>query len=387
MARTEGTSPDPERVSLIELGPPSLGADEKDAIAAVLDSGWLTMGEHVRSFEAEFAALHGVDDAICVGSATAALQMSLQAFDVGPGDEVLVPSLTFVATANVVVHAGATPVFVDIDDPLVPHMSLADAERRLTERTKAITLVHYAGTTCDLPAWRDFADTHGLLLFEDAAHCAGMRGHGRLTEAAAFSFYSNKNMTTAEGGMLVVRDPERSDRARALRNHGLTASTLDRSSGRAAGYDVVDFGHNFRMDEIRAAIGRVQLTKLLAWNDARRAISARYRERLASAIPSVEVPFEGTRPTAAHIQPILLPLGTDRPKIASELRSARIQTSMHYPPIHRFDAYRRTYGERHLPTTEAFAARELTVPLHPKLTDDDVDRVVSSLADALASAR
>ena len=245
--------------ALIELGAPSLGDAEKRALCAVIDDGWLTMGERVRRFEELFAAMHGASDAVAVNSATAALHLSLQVFDVGRGDEVLVPSLTFVAASNVVVHCGATPVFVDIDGVHSPHLSMADAQSKLTARTKAVMLMHYGGFVIDVVPWREFADRHRLLLLEDAAHTAGMPGMGTLSDAASFSFFTNKNMTTAEGGMLIVRDAERRQRARALRGHGMTASTLDRTKGRAVGYDVIDVGHNFRMDELRAAIGLVQI--------------------------------------------------------------------------------------------------------------------------------
>lgn len=370
--------------SLIELGTPSLGEPEKQALCAVIDDGWLTMGDRVRRFETTFAKMHGVDDAIAVHSATAALQLSLQAFDVGPGDEVLVPSLTFVATTNVMIHTGATPVFVDIVSDTEPHISLDDARRKLTGRTKAIMLMHYGGYMIDMAPWRAFADEHGLLLFEDAAHTAGMAGVGTQSEAASFSFFTNKNMTTAEGGMMVVRDPERFARAKVLRAHGMTASTLDRARGRAVGYDVIDCGHNYRMDELRAAMGLVQIDRLLGWNDTRRALTQHYRETIGRVVPQVRVPFEATRSTTAHIMPVLLPAGTDRHRVMQRMREMNVQTSMHYPPIHQFDFYRRKFPGVVLEHTEGYCATELTVPLHPQLSTADVERVVESLATALA---
>ncbi len=372
----------------IELGAPVLGEAEKQALAEVIDSGWLTMGPRVRRFELAFAELHGVDDAVAVHSATAALQLILAAFDVGPGDEVLVPSLTFVATASVVVHAGATPVFVDVEAVDRPHMSVEDARRCITARTRAITVMHYGGYGIDLEPWRALADEFGLFLFEDAAHAAGLAGHvGVLTDAAAFSFFTNKNMTTAEGGMVVVRDEERRAQVRLLRAHGMTASTLDRDRGHSFSYDVVGCGHNYRMDELRGALGLVQLDRLPGWNDVRRDHTQRYRHRLAAELPQVGVPFDATHPTTAHILPVLLPPGTDRPAVMAGMREAGVQTSMHYPPIHQFDFYRRTYGEIAVPVTEAFCARELTLPLHPQLSAADVDRVVRSLGSALDAQR
>jgi dTDP-4-amino-4,6-dideoxygalactose transaminase len=369
--------------ALIELGSPSLGEPEKRALCAVIDDGWLTMGERVRQFEERFAAMHGADDAVAVNSATAALHLSMQAFDVGPGDEVLLPSLTFVAASNIVVHCGATPVFVDIDGVNNPHIALADAQSKLTPRTKAVMLMHYGGYVIDVAPWRAFADRHGLLLFEDAAHTAGMPGMGVLSDAASFSFFTNKNMTTAEGGMMIVRDAQRRQRARALRAHGMTSSTLDRAKGRAVGYDVIDCGHNFRMDELRAAVGLVQLERLLGWNEARRTLAAQYRRTLAPVVPAIEVPFADGHATAAHIMPVLLPEGCDRSLVMQRMREQNIQTSMHYPPIHTFSHYRKAFPTPPLPQTERFCERQLTLPLHPKLSIEDVDRVALALRDAL----
>jgi dTDP-4-amino-4,6-dideoxygalactose transaminase len=370
--------------TVIELGAPILGNAEKQALTEVIDSGWLTMGDRVRQFELAFAELHGVDDAVAVPAPTAALQLMLAVFDIGPGDEVLVPSLSFVATASVVVHAGARPVFVDIEAVDRPHMSVEDARRCITPRTRAITVMHYGGYGMDLAPWRALADEFGLFLFEDAAHAAGLVGHvGVHTDAAAFSFFTNKNMTTAEGGMVIVRDEARRAQVRLLRSHGMTASTLDRDRGRSVGYDVVGCGHNYRMDELRGALGVVQLARLPEWNDVRRDLTLLYRRRLATELPQVLVPFDGTHPTTAHILPVLLPPGTDRTAVMADMRRAGVQTSMHYPPIHRFAFYLRTFGEIAVPATEAFCARQLTLPLHPRLSDADVDRVVRSLGIAL----
>lgn len=372
-------------LALIELGAPVLGEPEKRALAEVIDDRWLTMGDRVRRFEEDFAALHGVDDAVAVHSATAALQLSLQAFDIGAGDEVLVPSLSFVASASVIVHTGATPVFVDIEGPDRPHLSLEHARKCVTSRTRAVMVMHYGGYVVDMSRWRAFADEFGLLLFEDAAHAAGLPGGhlGTRGDAASFSFFTNKNMTTAEGGMMIVRDPERRARARLLRAHGMTAGTLDRARGRAVGYDVVECGHNYRMDELRAALGLVQLPRVLGWNATRKALTARYRALLAEAVPTVVVPFDDDHLTTSHILPVVLPPATDRSAVMAYLRDERIQSSVHYPPIHRFSYYARTFVTPALPATDAFSAAELTLPLHPQLAPGDVDRVVAALGAAL----
>jgi dTDP-4-amino-4,6-dideoxygalactose transaminase len=350
----------------------------------VIDDKWLTMGDRVRRFERAFAALHGADDAVAVSSATAALQLALEAFDIGLGDEVLVPSMSFVATASVVVHVGATPVFVDIEDPRRPHMSIEDARRQISDHTRAIMLMHYGGYRVDVAPWRALADEHGLRLFEDAAHVAGLPDVGALSDAASFSFFTNKNMTTAEGGMVIVRDEEKRQRVRLLRAHGMTANTLDRDRGRAVGYDVVECGHNFRMDELRAAIGLVQLERLPGWNDERRRLMSLYREGLATEVPEVVVPFDATHPTSGHIMPVLLPAGCARAGVMASMREAGVQSSVHYPPIHQFDYYRRNSDRStSLPETEQFGQRELTLPLHPTLRSSDIERVIGALRDAI----
>ncbi len=370
-------------MSMIELGAPVLGDAEKQALIAVLDDQWLTMGPRVRAFERAFADLHRVDDAVAVSSATAALQLILAAFDIGAGDEVIVPSMSFVATAAAVVHAGATPVFVDIEAADRPHLSLDEARRAVTRRTRAIMVMHYGGFAVDLAAWRRFADEHGLLLFEDAAHVAGLTGAtGIISDAAAFSFFTNKNMTTAEGGMVVVADEARRERVRLLRSHAMTASTLDRDRGRAVGYDVVACGYNFRMDELRAALGLVQIERLPAWNRTRVELMARYRELLAERLPKACVPFDAHHPTSGHIMPIVLPEGHDRAAIMASLRAAGVQSSVHYPAIHQFAYYQHRFGGLTLPHTESFSRRELTLPLHPALSPADVDRVLEALAAA-----
>lgn len=371
---------------VIELGAPVLGEPEKRALAEVIDGQWLTMGDRVRRFEQAFAELHEVEDAVAVNSGTAALQLALTAFDLGPGMEVLVPSMTFVATAAAVVHAGATPVFVDVERGDRPHMSIADARRRITERTRAIMIMHYGGFRMDVAAWRELADDHDLLLFEDAAHVAGLVGTGAVSDAAAFSFFTNKNLTTAEGGMLVVRDAGRRQRARMLRTHGMTTSSLDRERGRAVGYDVVECGHNFRMDELRGALGLVQIERLTGWNRVRRELMAHYRAELRREAPEVEVPFGPAHETSGHIMPVLLPDGCDRSSVMAAMRAAGVQTSVHYPAVHQFDYYRRSYGRIALPHTERFAERQLTLPLHPALSVADVERVVAALLRALSAS-
>ena len=367
----------------ISLFSPQLGEEEKQVLCEVIDSGWLTMGDRVAAFERAFADMHGVNDAVAVNSCTAALHLSLKALDIGPGDEVMVPSLTFVATVNAVLYVGATPVFVDIQDVGIPHISLEDAKAKVTPRTRAVIVMHYGGYPVDLATWRSFCDEKGLVLIEDAAHAPAVGSVGRWSDASAFSFFSNKNMSTAEGGMVVARDASVLQRIRHMRSHGMTTDTLARDRGHAYSYDVILLGYNYRMDELRAAMGLVQLARLRQWNKKRYELSNYYRQLLDAQIPEVVVPFDQTHETAAHLMAVLLPAKTNRQKVMDHLREDSIQSSIHYPPLHKFSYYQETFPGVMLPRTEEFCARELTLPLHPSLTEDDVKRVVGSLQKAL----
>lgn len=360
-----------------------LTGEEKARVSKVIDSGWITMGEQVLEFEKAFATIHGADDSVAVSSCTAGLHLILHALDIGPGDEVLVPSLTFVATANSVLYVGAKPVFVDIEALDTPIMSLAKAQTLCTPKTKAIILVHFAGYLADLAKWRDFADQNGLYLIEDAAHAPGLMQVGTVSDAAAFSFYGNKNMTTAEGGAVVARDPELLQKVRQARGHGMTSSTHQRLNSRTPTYDVTMLGFNYRLDELRAAIGLVQLSKLLEWNKTRGVLAALYRKLITKRCPQITALFDEKRVSAHHIFPILLPAYVDRQDTIDHLRASGVQTTIHYPPVHTLTYYRNLFPGLQLPLTEAFAARELTVPLHPLMTFSDVDTIVSALTYAV----
>jgi len=320
----------------IQLSVPNLGPKEKKALNEVIDSGWLTMGARVADFESAFAELHGINSAVAVNSCTAALHIILKALDIGPGDEVLVPSLTFVATVNAVLYVGATPVFLDIDRFDIPHVSIKEAEHKITSRTKAVIIMHYGGYLLNLPEWRSFCDNKGIKLIEDAAHAPGIGKVGRLSDAAGFSFFSNKNMTTAEGGMITARDDSIIKNMRHQRGHGMTSDTLNRHRGHAYSYDVTMLGFNYRLDELRAALGLVQLKLLPEWINKRISLSLTYREYLFDQLKEVVIPFKPDHETAAHLMPIILPPGTERKKVMQKLRDEGIQSSIHYPPVHLF---------------------------------------------------
>jgi dTDP-4-amino-4,6-dideoxygalactose transaminase len=368
---------------MLLVSEPILGAPEKAALADVIEDGWITMGARVQAFEQAFAGLHRAEDAIAVSSCTAALHLILHALDVGPGDEVLVPALTFVATASCVRYVGATPVFVDIESPDVPLMSLDDAEAKCTPRTRAIILVHFAGYLANRADWQAFARRKGLLLIEDAAHAPGLPEAGTFGEAAAFSFYGNKNMTTAEGGAVIARDSSVRKIIRQTRGHGMTSGTHERLTSRTPEYDVTMLGFNYRMDELRAAVGLTQLKNLPRWNEIRRRFTSLYRRLIAERCPAVAVPFSEPRTSAHHIMPVLLPAYVERQTVVDQLRGRDIQTTIHYPPVHQLTLYRNLCPGTRLPWTEEFAQRELTLPLHPRMSEVTVEMVVNALAAAV----
>jgi dTDP-4-amino-4,6-dideoxygalactose transaminase len=376
---------------LIPLGDIDFGVEEEEAVLDVLRRRWLTMGAVTQLFEKEFADSVGARHAIAVNNATAALHLACVGCGISTGDEVIVPSLTFVATANAVRYVGATPVFADIESELDLTISLRSIEACLTNKTKAIIVMHYAGYACDMPSIMAFAEKHGLFVIEDAAHAVGSslenRGLGTWGHAGCYSFFSNKNMTTGEGGMLVTNDDAMAAKLRTLRSHGMTSMTWDRHKGHAWSYDVTGLGYNYRIDEIHSAIGRVQLTRLAGNNLRRGKIVAQYQELLQELTPSVTIPFQSFRGISSyHIFPILLPRQSDRQIFMESMKEQRVQTSIHYPPIHTFSAYTGMDHKGTLTITEEVASREVTLPLYPGLSDEDIRTVVQAVQKSLHQA-
>lgn len=375
------------KVPLFDL---DLGAAEKAAVLEVLDSQWLTTGPRIERFENDFAQALGAGvHCVAVSNCTAALHMALIAAGVGPGDEVIVPSLTFAATANAVRYTGAEPVFADITSLTRWTVSLHHVEQLVTPRTRAIIVMHYAGYSCGMREFVAFAKAHGLALIEDSAHSLISREDGQALgtfgDMGCFSFYSNKNMTTAEGGMIASRDERLIKRLRILRSHGISKSTYDRYRGHGFGYDVVDLGYNYRMDEIRAAIGIVQLSRLPFMNDRRKYLAGMYRQLLHEIADNLLVPFAevANEDVPPHVFPILLPdPGPSRETVQRMLSGAGIQTTVHYPLVHHFEIYRRDNFS--LPLCESIADRILTLPLFPAMRDEDVHTVCAELRNVYA---
>lgn len=365
------------------------GPEEEQAVLDVLRSRWLTLGEVTQRFETAFAESCGVKHAVAVSNGTVALHLACLGADIGPGDEVIVPALTFVATAACVRYVGATPIFADVTSPGDLTLSAESVEALSTPRTRAIIVMHYAGYACDMDAFYALAEKHNLKLIEDAAHAPGAERDGRRAgswgNVAAFSFFSNKNLATGEGGMLTTDDDEVAAKLRRLRSHGMTTLTWDRHRGHAWSYDVTDLGYNYRPSEVLSALGLVQLSKLEASNQRRRELTTVYHELLAELVPQVGLPFAGKQAGAAcHILPVLLPEGTHRPDFMDAMKTRGIQTSIHYPPIPEFSAYRATSGGMDgLPVTRAVSKREVTLPLYARMSLDDVRVVVQSVQESL----
>ena len=359
----------------------------RQAVDDAVRSGWWSMGPRVADFEDAFATFVETRHAIAVANGTAALHIALLAAGCGPGDEVVLPSLNFVAAANTIAHTGARPVFCDIVGPADLNLDPRDLEAAITPATKAVVVLHYGGNPCDMEAVLALADRHGLVVVEDAAHAPGARWQGQacgsIGAVGCFSFFSNKNLPVGEGGMIVTSDEALARSIRLLRSHGMTTLTWDRHRGHAHAYDVLVQGFNYRIDELRAAIGLVQLRHLTERNAQRASLSHRYRELLGgldTVVPFGELP-EGTT-SAYHISPVVLPDSVERNALRDALASRGIQTSVHYPPIHRFTEYAPS-SHRPLPQTEAVADRLLTLPLYPHMGESAVELVVSALREEL----
>jgi dTDP-4-amino-4,6-dideoxygalactose transaminase len=353
---------------------------QRTAVSEVLDSGWLSMGPRTATWEQDFAVASLVPHAVACSSGTAALLLALQAVGVGPGDEVVLPSLTFVADANVVLQLGATPVLADVQSPGSP---VSTAEIMLTcrtARTKAAVVVHYAGQPVDARPLQDA----GIAVVEDCAHAAGPLTDGGdwlqlVGDVACYSFFANKNLALGEGGMAVTASEDLAGRMRLLRSHGMTSGTWDRHRGHASDYDVVTPGWNFRTTELVAAMGSAALPDLAEANARRRRLLELYRDAFDGS--PVRMTFMSDDRTAAHIAVAVLPTGR-RTEVRRALAANQIQSSFHYPPIHSFSAYA-DLAKDPLPETDAAAASLVTLPLHTYLSDADVQEVAAAVLAAL----
>ena len=379
------------RDTYLIFGSPMIGEEEIAEVVDSLRSGWVGTGPKVQRFEQLLADYVGSAHCRCLSSCTAALILSMRVLGIGPGDEVLVPAMTFVASANAVEHAGATPVLVD-SEPGTGLIDLDAAEAAITPRTKAIMPVHLAGRPVDLDRLNSIRDRHGIKIIEDAAHALGTEWHGRRIgshgNVAAFSFYVTKNVTTIEGGALATDDAEIAAEVERLGLHGLSLGAWQRFSDSGfRHYEVVTPGFKYNMTDVQAAVGLHQLPKLDAWIDRRAQLWERYDGLLADLpLQTPPIPEPDTR-HARHLYQVNVEpeAGITRDELLDRLQKRKIGTGVHYRGVHLHPFYRDTYGlvPEAFPVATQISDRTLSLPLSPKVTDADQDDVVEALRDAL----
>jgi dTDP-4-amino-4,6-dideoxygalactose transaminase len=361
---------------------------ETNAVRNIVESRWLTMGEKTKEFEKKFSQFLGNNvESIAVTNATAALHMALIELGVKSADEVIIPALTFVADINVVKIVGATPVLADCNSYEDWNISAETIKKVITSKTKALILVHFAGNPCQMDDIIALCKKNNIAIIEDCAHAPGAKYKGRscgtFGEYGCFSFFTNKNLSVGEGGMITTCNIELAKKAAYFRSHGMTTLTLDRHKGRAITYDVAQCGLNYRIDEIRSALGLVQLGKLEKANNQRKKIFERYVANLQD-VKNIFIPFLKLKNVESvyHIFPILLGKEFDRLEVIKKLKEEGIQSSIHYPSFKDFTAFK-DIGLNCAPIAEDIAKRELTLPLFPTMTFDEVDLVCDSLKNVL----
>lgn len=374
----------------LPYGRQTIDDDDVAAVVAALRSDWLTTGPRVEAFEQAVAAYVGAREAVAVSNGTAALHAAMYAVGVGPGDEVLVPALTFAASANCVVYQGAQPVFVDVN----PDTLLLDVERAeacITPRTKAIVAVDYAGQPCDYDALRVLARKHGLSIVADACHALGGARRGRrvgtLADLSVFSFHPVKPIATGEGGMVVTDNGDLARRMRLFRNHGITTDHRQREQKGTWTYEMVDLGFNYRLSDLQCALGLSQLRKLPAWVQRRREIAARYDGAFAELHGVRPLQVQADAEHAYHLYVVRLAGSVTRQRVHAALRAQGIGANVHYVPVHLHPFYRRRFGTGPglCPVAEAAYERILSLPIFPSMRDADADAVIGAMRRALGA--
>ena len=377
----------------VSFAPPDLGPAEIEEVRATLESGWLSTGPRVRQFERNFAAYTGAPHALALSSCTAALHLSLVVSEITSGDEVVTTPLTFCATANAVVHVGATPIFADID-PITLNLRPDAVEAVLTPRTRAIIPVHFGGRPADMLAFEQLARPRGIVLIEDAAHCVegieSGRKVGAIGDFTCFSFYATKNVTTGEGGMVTTRHAEAAEKMRIASLHGMDRDAWARyAPGARSQYDVRMAGFKYNMMDLQAAIGLQQLARVDAMHARRQAIAARYDQAFAELPLQLPAPPAPDMVHAHHLYPVLVDprlAGVTRDELQERLRERGISTSIHFRALHLHSFYRERFGfERGMfPVAEMVSDQTLSLPLASALSDDEIDRVIEAVHECIA---
>lgn len=373
------------KIPLFDL---NFDAEEAKAASEVINSKWISTGPKVAAFEEKFADMIGADHAVATSNCTVALHLSMLLCGISEGDEVICPSLTFVATCNAIRYVGATPVFADVRSLEDLTIDPDDVERKITSRTKAIVVMHYGGFACDMNRIMELAGKHKLKVIEDACHAplSEYKGKklGTIGDVGCFSFFSNKNISTGEGGMIVMKNEQLFSRTKLLRSHGMTSMSYERAKGHSTAYDVIELGYNYRMDDIHAAIGIIQLGKVKADLHKRAEIRAHYLREL-NGIGNVLVPFAGYDEFCSNYIFTIVLRNSDadnRDLVRSRLADAGIQTSVHYPAVHRFSIYKDYRTD--LPLTDYISDNLITLPMYWALTDENIKHIVKELHRALA---
>ena len=369
----------------------NLNFDECEAQAAydTIKSGWISTGPKNAELEQMFKDMWNVKYAVSMTNCTSALHVCCMVCGFGPGDEVICPSLTFAASCNCIRYVGATPVFADIIGPDDMNINPEDIEAKITPRTKGIVVVHMAGFPCKMDEIMAIARKHNLKVIEDACHgpLSEYKGKklGTIGDCAAFSFFSNKNISTGEGGMFITNNEEMEKAARLIRSHGMSTMSYQRAKGHATEYDITCLGYNFRMDDIRASIAIEQLRKLPGDLKRREVVRKRYIEQL-SGIPRIAIPFADNKEFVSnYIMPIVLLNSTRarRNQIREYIHAAGIQTSVHYPAVHHFSTYQELGAI--LPQTDYVTDNEITLPMYAALSDEQVDFICETIKKAVAT--
>ena len=380
----------PPRAKLLPYGRQWVDDDDVEAVSRVLRSDWLTTGPMVEEFEKAFAQFTATAHAVAVCNGTAALHAAMAALEIGPGDEVIVPAITFVATANAVVYQGGTPVFADVD-PETLLIDPAAVRRLITPRTKAIAAVDYAGQPCDYAALRAIATEHQLALVADACHALGGADQGRpvgsLADLSTFSLHPVKPIATGEGGVIVTDNADLAARMRVFRNHGITTDFRQREKVGAFFYEMTELGYNYRLSDIHCALGLSQLRKLPAWVQRRQEIAAQYDRAFAGHALVRPLAKRAGISHGYHLYAIRLAPPIDRAEVFRALRVEGVGTNVHYLPVYLHPFYRERFGLQPglCPRAEAAYAQLLTLPLFPAMSDADVEYVVSTLERVIGS--